>query len=45
MKDFCKGLCWVVFMLILIIIIGVLGQLNSGDMDMYIKAQRINNGH
>jgi len=45
MKDFFKGLSWVVFLLILIIIVGVLGQLNGGDMDMYLKAMRINNGH
>ena len=31
-------------LLVLIIIVGVLGQLNGGDMDMYLKAQRINNG-
>jgi len=43
-KDFFKGLSWVVFLLVLIVIIGVLGQLNGGDMDMYLKAQRINNG-
>ena len=29
MKDFFKVLSWVVLMLILIVIIGVLGQLNS----------------
>ena len=44
MKDFFKGLSWVVFLLILIVIVGVLGQLNGGDMDMYLKAMRINNG-
>jgi len=44
MKDFFRGLSWVVFLLILIVIIGVLGQLNGGDMDMYLKAMRINNG-
>ena len=44
MKDFFKGLYWVVFLLILIIVVGVLGQLNGGDMDMYLKAMRINNG-
>ena len=44
MKDFFRGLSWVVFMLILIVIVGVLGTLNGGDMDMYLKAQRINNG-
>ena len=44
MKDFFKRLCWVVFVLILIIIIGVLGQLNGRDMDMYLKAMRINSG-
>ena len=43
-EDFFKGLSWVVFLLILIVIIGVLGQLNGGDMDIYLKAQRINNG-
>ena len=44
MKDFFKGLYWVVFLLILIIIVGVLGQLNGGEMDFYLKGQRINNG-
>ena len=44
MKDFFRGLSWVVFLLILIVIIGVLGQLNGGDMDMYLKAMRINSG-
>ena len=44
MKDFFKGLYWVIFLLILIIIVGVLGQLNGGDMNMYLKAMRINNG-
>ena len=44
MKDFFRGLYWVIFILILIIIVGVLGQLNGGDMDMYLKALRINNG-
>ena len=43
-EDFFKRLSWVVFLLILIVIIGVLGQLNGGDMDMYLKAQRINSG-
>ena len=45
MKDFFRGLSWVVFLLIMIIVVGVLGQLNGGDMDMYLKAMRINNGH
>ena len=36
MKDFFKGLSWVVFLLILIVIVGVLGTLNGGDMDMYL---------
>tara|TARA_Y100000310_G_C19984018_1_gene491115 strand:- start:178 stop:312 length:135 start_codon:yes stop_codon:yes gene_type:complete len=44
MKDFFRGLYWVVFLLILIIIVGILGQLNGGDMNMYLKAMRINNG-
>ena len=44
MKDFFRGLSWVVFLLILIVIVGVLGQLNGGDMDIYLKAMRINNG-
>ena len=44
MKDFFRGLYWVVFLLILIIIVGVLGQLNGKDMDIYLKAMRINNG-
>jgi len=44
MKDFFKGLYWVIFLLILIIIVGILGQLNGGDMNMYLKAMRINNG-
>ena len=44
MKDFFRGLYWVVFLLIMVIIVGVLGQLNGGDMDIYLKAQRINNG-
>ena len=44
MKDFFRGLYWVVFLLILIIIVGVLGQLNGRDMDIYLKAMRINNG-
>ena len=45
MKDFFRGLSWVVFLLVLIVIvIGVLGQLNGRDMDMYLQAQRINNG-
>ena len=45
MKDFFRGLYWIVFLLILIIIVGILGQLNGGDMNMYLKAMRINNGH
>jgi len=44
MKDFFRELYWVVFLLIMVIIVGVLGQLNGGDMDMYLKAMRINNG-
>ena len=44
MKDFFRGLSWVVFLLILIVIVGVLGTLNGADMDMYLKAMRINNG-
>ena len=44
MKDFFRGLSWVVFLLILIVIVGVLSALNGGDMDMYLKAMRINNG-
>ena len=44
MKDFFRGLYWVVFLLITIIVVGVLGQLNGGDMDMYLKAMRINSG-
>ena len=44
MKDFFRGLYWVVFLLIMVIVVGVLGQLNGGDMDMYLKAMRINNG-
>ena len=44
MKDFFRGLSWGVFLLILIVIVGVLGTLNGGDMDMYLKAMRINNG-
>ena len=43
-KDFFRGLYWVVFLLVLIIIVGILGQLNGGDMNMYLKAMRINNG-
>ena len=44
MKDFFNGLYWVIFLLILIIIVGILGQFNGGDMNMYLKAMRINNG-
>jgi len=44
MKDFFRGLYWVVFLLIMVIVVGVLGQLNGGDMDMYLKAMRINSG-
>ena len=44
MKDFFRGLYWVVFLLIMEIVVGVLGQLNGGDMEMYLKAMRINNG-
>ena len=44
MKDFFRELYWVVFLLILILAVGIIGQLNGGDMDMYLKAQRINNG-
>jgi hypothetical protein len=44
MKDFFRGLYWVVFLLIMVIVVGVLGQLNGGDMDIYLKAMRINNG-
>ena len=39
-----RGLYGVVFLLILIIIVGVLGQPNGKDMDIYLKAMRINNG-
>ena len=44
MKDFFRGLYWVVFLLVMVIVVGVLGQLNGGDMDIYLKAMRINNG-
>ena len=44
MKDFFRGLYWVVFLLVMVIVVGVLGQLNGGDMDMYLKAMRINSG-
>jgi hypothetical protein len=44
MKDFFRELYWVVFLLILILAVGIIGQLNGGDMNMYLKTQRINNG-
>ena len=44
MKDFFKGLSWVGFLLVLIVIVGVFGTLNGADMSIYLKAMRINNG-
>ena len=43
-KGFFRCLYWVVLLLVMILALAIFTDLNGRDMDMYLKAQRINNG-
>jgi len=43
-NSFFICLYWVVLLLVMILVLAIFTDLNGGDMDMYLKAQRINNG-
>ena len=43
-NSFFICLYWVVLLLVMILVLAIFTYLNGGDMDMYLKAQRINNG-
>ena len=43
-NDFFRCLYWVVLLLVMILALAIFTDLNGEDMDMYLKAQRINNG-
>ena len=43
-KGFFRCLYWIVLLLVMILALAIFTDLNGGDMDMYLKAQRINNG-
>ena len=44
MKDFFRYLYWFVLVGVMIIALAIFTEINGGDMDMNLKAQRINNG-
>ena len=46
MKDnaFFRCLYWIVLFCIMMIVLSTSADIRGGDMDMYMKAQRINNG-
>ena len=44
MKDFFRYLYWFVLVGVMIIALAIFTEINGGDMDMYLKAMRINNG-
>jgi len=43
-KGFFRCLYWIVLLLVMILALAIFTDLNGRDMDMYLKAQRINNG-
>ena len=43
-NDFFRCLYWIVLLLVMILALAIFTDLNGEDMDMYLKAQRINNG-
>jgi len=43
-RGFFRCLYWIVLLLVMILALAIFTDLNGGDMDMYLKAQRINNG-
>ena len=43
-RGFFRCLYWIVLLLVMILALAIFTDLNGRDMDMYLKAQRINNG-
>ena len=43
-RDFFRCLFMIVILLTAIIFIGIITDLSATEMDIYLKAQRINNG-
>ena len=43
-KHFFYGLYWIVLLLVMILTLVISVDVMGGDMDMYYKAMRINNG-
>ena len=43
-NDFFRCLYWVVLLLVMILALAIFSDVKGGDMDLYLKAQRINNG-
>jgi len=43
-KDFFRCLYWFVLVGIMMIALAIFTEVNGGEMDIYLKAQRINNG-
>ena len=43
-NDFFRCLYWIVLLLVMILSLAIFSDVKGGDMDLYLKAQRINNG-
>ena len=43
-EQYFYGLYWIVLLLVMILALTISVDIRGGDMDMYYKAMRINNG-
>jgi len=43
-NSFFRCLYWIVLLLIMMLALAIFSDVKGGDMDLYLKAQRINNG-
>jgi|TARA_R100000501_G_C2510768_1_gene42453 hypothetical protein len=43
-KGFFRCLYWIVLLLVMILSLAIFSDVKGGDMDLYLKAMRINNG-
>jgi len=43
-KGFFRCLYWIVLLLVMMLSLAIFSDVKGGDMDLYLKAQRINSG-
>ena len=43
-NGFFRCLYWIVLLLVMILSLAIFSDVKGGDMDLYLKAMRINNG-